>query len=323
MSTAFRPVRWLPGAHLQTIVPALWPAGSVRGQAERCTVAVGGGSAVRLETHRPPGRHRGTLLLVHGLGGSAESGYMRHTAHQALERAWCVARMNLRNCGGTEALARTLYNAGQSEDVACVLEQLAGAGWPAPFAVAGFSLGGNIVLRYAGRAGGAARADAVVGINPPIDLEPCARALEAPHNRWYQRHLTAALRRQVRRIRAVRPCGGPEPGRARTVRQFDALFTAPDAGYASAEAYYADASAASVLSGLRRPGLVLSAENDPLVPATIFEPHGRVPALKLWLLPAGGHCGYWQSGRPRFWAASALLDFLEGIREFRPGAGRA
>ena len=84
-------------------------------------VEVSDESAVRLELNRPGGPSRGTLLLAHGMGGSAESAYMRRTAAQALRRGWTTARMNLRNCGGTEALSRTLYNAGQSDDAARVL----------------------------------------------------------------------------------------------------------------------------------------------------------------------------------------------------------
>lgn len=120
----FRPAPWLPGRHLQTILPSVWPAAPVAGRAERMVVPVARSSAVQLEINHPQGRSRGTLLLVHGMGGSAESGYMRRTAVPALERGWTVVRMNLRNCGGTEALSRTLYNAGQSGDLGRVLEAL-------------------------------------------------------------------------------------------------------------------------------------------------------------------------------------------------------
>jgi hypothetical protein len=309
-------VVWLPGRHLQTIVPALWPARRVEGPEEERVVQVADDAAVRIHLSPPVGRGRGTVLLVHGMGGSSESGYMRRTARLAVERGWWAVRMNCRNCGGTEALSSTLYNAGQSDDVRRVLEHLDAADIPRPFAAVGFSLGGALVLRDAGRAGARSVADAVAAVNPPIDLEACCRSLERRENAVYHAHFTMSLCRLLRRIHRVRSLDGPPPAfrKIRTLRRLDASFTAPDAGYASAEDYYAGASAAPHLSGLAVPALVISSENDPLVPAEIFEPHRRSSPLSSvrFLVPRrGGHLGYWQSRGPRFWAGTAALDFLD------------
>lgn len=315
MIPAFRPAPWLPGGHLQTIVPSLWPARALGGANESSVVDVGGGSAVRLDLHRPSGRPRGTILYVHGLGGSADSGYMRRSARQARDRGWIAVRMNLRNCGGTERLARTLYNAGQSDDADRVWRHLDAAGFPRPFAAVGFSLGGNLLLRYAGRAGDACAPDAVVGVNPPVRLERCMRALERPSNRIYQLYFTILLSRQVERIRRFREFAGPaaSPLRIRTVRRFDSVYTAPDAGYPSAEAYYDDASASGYLRGVRRPALILTAADDPFVPVDTFEGLDVAPRTELAVAPTGGHVGYWGRERPRFWAGSAVLTWIEGV----------
>ena len=120
----FRPAPWLRGPHAQTIVPALLPAPAIRGPVETIDVLVAAGTRVRIVVTLPPAAPRGTLLAIHGLGGSAESGYMRRTAVQANARGWAVARLNLRNCGGTEALAATLYNAGQSDDADAALRAI-------------------------------------------------------------------------------------------------------------------------------------------------------------------------------------------------------
>jgi len=308
----FRPVPWLPGRHLQTIVPSLWPVAAVSERSESRVVGVAQGSSVRVMIDRPASGRRGTLVLVHGMSGSAESAYMRRTARQALCVGWAVVRMNLRNCGGTEHLSSTLYNAGQSGDLACVLEHLQQQQFPRPFAAAGFSLGGNIVLLYAGRSGDACLADAVAAVNPPIDLEACARAIGAPSNRIYQAYYVLRLCRQVKRVARVRAPINPPPVRTeiRTVRRFDELYTAPDGGFASAEEYYARSSAAPTLSDLRRPAMLLSALDDPFVPPEMFVPHHGNPRLRLLQPRHGGHCGYWQSGTPRFWAAEAILGFV-------------
>ena len=314
--TAFRPAWWLPGAHLQTIVPTLATAPWLPGPTERRVVRVSAGSAVRLDVDRPHGRAaRGTLLLVHGLGGSSESVYVRLAARHALERGFVTARMNLRNCGGTEHLADTLYNAGQSGDVGHAVADLSSAGLQRPIVVVGFSLGGNIALLHAGREGAACGADAVVGVNPPIALAACVEAIERPRNRIYQAYYVLKLRRQIAGIAAVRPLGCPVPSLRSigSVRRFDERFTAPDGGFASAHEYYERSSAAPVIGRIRRPALVISAADDPFVPCSIFDGHRTVAGLRLVHPARGGHCGYWQSGTPRSWAARVVVDFAESI----------
>ena len=311
----FSPSPWLRGPHLQTIVPPYLDAPDIDEREEIRFVPVAEGTSVRAHVARPPGPARGTVLLVHGMGGSSSSPYMRRTARQALARGWAVVRMNMRNCGRTEAFARTLYNAGQWGDVERVLEDAEAASLPRPFAAAGFSLGGNLVLLLAGRSGANCRADAIAAVNPPVDLEACSRQIERRRNVLYQARFTSILCEQIRRVRRVRPLPGPEASawRIRTVRRFDRFFTAPDAGYPSAEAYYAGSSAGPHLASVRVPALVLSAADDPIVPVGTFDPH-RLPGQRHLVFAhpeRGGHLGYWQSGEPRFWAAKAVLDFLE------------
>jgi predicted alpha/beta-fold hydrolase len=240
---------------------------------------------------------------------------MLRTAALALEAGWVAVRMNCRNCGGTEALSATLYNAGQSEDVGMVLRDLAAAGLPRPFAAAGFSLGGNIVLRHAGTSPGLA--DTYAAVNPPIDLEACCRSLERPANAIYHLTFTLSLCRILRTIRRVRPLPGPPPSfrRIRTLPRLDTLYTAPDAGYASAEAYYAGASAGPHLDRIEAPTLVISAENDPFVPIEIFSGARLRSRNVAFVHPMrGGHLGYWQPGAQPFWAGAAILDFIESVR---------
>ncbi len=94
------------------------------------------------------------------------------------------------------------------------------------------------------------------------------------------------------------------------MRRFDEIYTAPDGGFASAREYYARSSAGPTLSDLRRPAMVLSALDDPFVPPEMFAPHQDNRRLSILQPRRGGHCGYWQSGAPRFWAAEAILEFV-------------
>jgi uncharacterized protein len=311
---AFRPVPWLKGRHLETIVPSLWPAPTMPGAVEARIVRVAPDAAVRVEISRPEGVARGTLVLVHGMGGSAASSYMLRTARIAVARGFVAARVNLRNCGGTAELSRTLYNAGQHGDVGAVVAELRDLGSPRPIGVAGFSLGGNLALLHAGKAGAGFAADTVAAVNPPVDLDACLRALERPENRIYQLHFLIGLCRQIRSIRRVREVPGPRASALSigSIRRFDALFTAPDAGYPSAEAYYAAASSGPHLASIAVPALVVSAGNDPFVPPGMFDPH-RSSGLRLEMPERGGHLGYWQKGSPRFWAGERIVSALEAL----------
>jgi predicted alpha/beta-fold hydrolase len=310
----FEPLPWLVGGHLETIVPGIWVSPGVPGDHERVVIRVSPEASVVVLVHRPETRARGTMLLVHGMGGSADSGYVCRTATRAIEEGWVVVRMNCRNCGGTAALSRTLYNAGQSDDIGAVLEALATGGLPRPLVAVGFSLGGNLVLRYAGLAGSGSLADAVAAVNPPLDLAACSRALERPANRLYQLNFTMKLCREIERIRRIRPVPGPKAvwWRIRTVRNLDRLFTAPDAGHPSAEAYYETASSGPTLAGLRVPTLMLSAANDPMIPLDTFAPYRAAAGGRITFVhpQRGGHVGYWQRGRPRFWASEPILSWL-------------
>ena len=312
----FHPVPWLPGRHLETIVPALFPAPRLDAPEEMRIVQVSPDAAVRLHVSHPHGKPAGTILLVHGMCGSSESAYMKRTGGMAVGAGLIAVRMNCRNCGGTETLSRTLYNAGQSADVGRVLDDLEAAGFPRPFGAVGFSLGGALVLRYAGESGSLCAADVVAGVNPPVDLEACCRALERPENFVYQAHFTLSLCRMLRRIRKVRPLNGPEPvaRRIRTLRRLETIYTAPDGGYRSAEHYYAAASAGPHLRGIAVPSLVISSENDPFVPPQTFTPYHRARSGRLRFVHPrrGGHLGYWQARQPRFWAGEAAVEFVRG-----------
>ncbi|MEZ4502995.1 MAG: alpha/beta fold hydrolase [Dehalococcoidia bacterium] len=305
---------WQPGGHMQTVLPHL-AGGPVVGTDEQFIVDVGERSAVRVSLTRPSAAPRGTLLLVHGLAGSSESRAPRWTTSQALARGWTVGRVDLRNCGGTVHLASTLYNAAQSADLGHVLAALEARGLRRPYAIVGFSLGGNLVLRYAGiegSPGGAGLApDAVVAVNPPVDLRAAAATIERPSRLPYQLFFTQALLRLLRAIRAERSVPGP-PSSLRavhTVRAFDAAFTAPDGGWPSAEDYYSDASSLPHLGAIAAPTLILSAANDPIIEPSVFE-GVTTPHLRVHVATSGGHVGYW-SASSRFWAGESALDFIE------------
>jgi uncharacterized protein len=224
--------------------------------------------------------------------------------------------MNMRGAGDSEALCPLLYNAGLDGDVVAVLRDLARE--VPGIAVVGFSLGASLALLALSR--GAARVPAavrsLVAVSPPLDLAACADALERPRNRIYQLYFMRNLRDAYRRLQRRRPDlyeAGRERG-TRTIRQYDEAITAPYGGFGSAAEYYAASSAGPVLASVSRPALLLSAHDDPMVPADSVDrwPLPFPGRVRRETLSTGGHVGFVAptAAPGRFWAAERAMAFL-------------
>jgi uncharacterized protein len=264
-----------------------------------------------------------TLVIVHGLEGSSESGYSRGTAEKAWIAGFNVVRLNQRNCGGTEKLSPTLYHSGLSIDILGVVGELIERdGLPEIF-TAGYSMGGNLVLKMAGELGDAApdRFRGCVAIAPALDLASCATALERRENFLYQNHFVRRLKRRMRYKASLYPEIYPhseltELANVKSVRGFDDAITAHFCGFDSADHYYETSSALRVISGIRRPTLIIAAKNDPFVPFEPFEDPviRNNPFITVVAPEHGGHCAFIsaESGDERFWAEARLVEFCRG-----------
>ena len=220
-------------------------------------------------------RKHPTLVLLHGLEGSSESGYMKGCAEKASAAGFNVVRLNQRNCGGTERLTPTLYHSGRSGDFRAVLLELVERDRLPAIFFAGYSMGGNLVLKMAGELGESAPEElrGIVAVAPCLDLAACADALGEPRNFVYNRHfvwkLKARMRRKARMFAGLYSLDGM--GRIGSVRDFDETITARFCGFEGADDYYARSSAMHVLAAIRRPTLILTAQDDPFVPFSTFE----------------------------------------------------
>jgi uncharacterized protein len=236
--------------------------------------------------------------------------------------------MAWRGCSGEPNRALRSYTSGETADPRFVLRHLRGAGVRGPLLAVGFSLGGNALLKLLAEDGEASLLDAAVAVSAPFDLDACARALDArfgpaaPYRRFF---LFTLRRKALAKLRDHPSCGldAHRVRAARTLRAFDDAFTAPSNGFRDAEEYYAKASSGPVLGDIRRPVLCISAEDDPMIPAATLPAAVPGPWVRLVRTGRGGHVGFLGGSllRPRWWAESRALSFLEA--QLHPGGASA
>lgn len=338
-STDFTPRRWLRNGHLQTIVGNFLrrahrlPAPvtelvtvplPVEMQALPEAVALDRLLPSRVLCHchwQPNETDAVTVVLVHGLEGSSYSGYVIGNADRLYAAGCNVVRMNMRNCGGTDALSPTLYHSGMSGDVVAVLRWLVERGHTR-VVLAGYSMGGNLVLKAVGELGADAPLQLLgaVAVSPPMDLRESADALHHWTNRIYERrflrNLMARYRRKVQLFPAVfsmRPAV-----EVRSIRDFDEFLMTPHCGFAGADDYYARAGSSSVLSRIAVPTLVLHAIDDPFIRLTTATRAKLVanPYVTLLEPEQGGHCAFLENPRPGYdgrWAEQVLLQYVQHL----------
>jgi predicted alpha/beta-fold hydrolase len=268
---------------------------------------------------QPDRRMHPVLLALHGLEGSSAAHYMRGLAEKALKAGFNAVLLNQRNCGGTEHLGPGLYHSGLIDDAAFVIRELAAADGVDRVVAAGYSLGGNLALRLAGTHSPVdlPSLKAVCAVSPVLELEDCVRALERTSNFVYRWNFVRNLKARMRRKDACFPgrFDLSRLGRVRTVRQFDAEYTAPFFGFTSAEDYYQRAAALRVVERIRIPALVITAEDDPFVPVAAFRDPKLTdnPNITLMLTKHGGHCGFLgEADGPDddgYWAEARIVEF--------------
>ena len=315
----FEPHRWLRNKHLMTLAGALLPRrtpGLRRADDRLFEVEPGTQLLVRCHWQREL-RRSPTLALVHGLEGSSESGYIRTLAAKAFAAGFNVLRLNQRNCGGTERLTATLYNSGLSADFRAVLLELIEHDRLEQIVFAGYSMGGNLILKMAGELGAEAPRElrGICGVCPTLDLAACVDAIERPENWLYQLRFVRDLKSRMRRKAKLFPGQFELNGLSvvRTLREFDEAITAPCAGYRSAADYYERASAMRVVHRIAVPTLILTSKDDPVVP---FESFSRPeiagnPKIRVAATEFGGHCAFISrtNGAERYWAEARVLEF--------------
>jgi predicted alpha/beta-fold hydrolase len=317
----------LRGGHLQTVVSHFLPRNYRLPICERRLIRVEPDVDIQCLCHWQPERRSAvTLVIVHGLEGSSESQYVLGTAAKAWSAGMNVVRMNVRNCGGTESLCPTLYHSGMSGDIAEVVRQLVDQESLSSVALAGFSMGGNQVLKLAGEWGTGEvgplppQVFAVTAVSPAMDLSASADALHKFANRLYELRFLLSLRARVRRKRELYP---DRFHIARlwwtSIRDFDNTVTAPHCGFRDADDYYERASSSRVIDRISVPTLIIHANDDPFI-RVLPETRAKLRAnsnITYVETEHGGHCGFLGASSGNYdgrWAEQQIVNFIVAQR---------
>ncbi|HET7312819.1 hydrolase [Salinisphaera sp.] len=325
-TSEFKPAFWLRNPHAQTLFASLMrslPPLAV--EAER--LELDDGDYIDLSWLPAAGLAEDAPLVVvlHGLNGSLESKYARGLLREVAAHGGRGVLMHFRGASKPNRLSRS-YHSGETGDLGIVLARLRERYPQAPLAAAGYSLGGNVLLKYLGEQGSESLLTCAAATSVPYDLKTCAYAVQRGLSRIYQAHLINGMREIVEaKIRdgIIEPL--PDLHRLRDFPSFDNAVTAPLNGFADAYDYYARASSRSFLKGIRTPTLILHARDDPFMsPDVVPRADELSDAIRFELSENGGHVGFVSAGRfgaPVYWLEERIPSYFRGrLPGFEPAA---
>lgn len=256
---------------------------------------------------------RPLAILIHGLTGDEDGAYMHATAAALLAAGHPVLRLNLRGAGPSRPLCRGHYHAGRSEDLRAVIAQLPPDLARHGLVLVGYSLGGNMLLKFLGENDSPVPVRAAAAISAPIDLAATSRRFLARRNAVYHRWLLDRMKAEALAAPGLDPAQAPRIRALRTTLEFDEVVVAPPNGFAGAADYYHRSSAVRHMGGIRSPTLVIHALDDPWIPADAYTgfPWHENPALVPLLPRSGGHVGF--HDRAGAWHDLCLIRFLADL----------
>lgn len=309
LDSAYEPRGLFRNAHASTVIPSMLrrvlAPSYVR---ERLDLA--DGDFVDLDWLQAGVRR--LAVLCHGLEGDSSRPYMRGMARALTAAGWDVAAYNFRGCSGEPNRSSRTYHSGATDDLREVLAH-AMPGYDKT-ALVGFSLGGNLVLKYLGEEGAAAPVAGAMAISVPVDLADACAHICSPSNRLYHDRFMRKLKKKIRAKAAAYP-GTVDPAplaRVRDLREFDDAYTAPLHGFRDAADYYARCSSLPGLGDIRVPALLLTAANDPLLGDRCYprEVGRKSTHLNLEIADHGGHTGWYVRGGT-YYSERRTVEFLE------------
>lgn len=334
-SSRFKPAWWLKNRHAQTIYPSFPWAGAPRKAVRREYLDLPDGDTTVvdwMEEGPSPDSGAPILVILHGLEGSVDSPYARMLLKAAAEHHWRAAVLHFRDCGDYRNRLPRRYHAGETDDIRFFLESLRAAGHEGPMVAAGYSLGGNVLLKYLGENGTSTPLDAAAAVSVPLNLHDSAKALSSGFSKFYQYLLIKRMKKAVARKfdQHTAAFDWNRAMEARTFAEFDDALTAPLHGFQGKNEYYDRCSSIKFLHEIRRPTLIINSVDDPfMTPGAIPDLAQLSEDVQLELATSGGHVGFVAGGppwQPDYYLPGRIIEYLdeqisESGRHSRPMPG--
>lgn len=306
---------WQFNGHLQTLGPGIFRRiKNVDYQRERIETPDGD----FLDLDWLPGGFRRLVILTHGLEGNSGGQYIKGAARHFVQNNWDALAWNCRSCSGEMNRLFRMYHHGDTEDIETVIHHALATGRYDTIVLVGYSMGGNITMKYLGTRNNTAPKEVKAGVafSSPCDIAAGADVLDRWDNWLYKKRFMAFLTRKMQLKNEQFP-GRLDVSKLREVRgwrDFDEWFSAPICGFRSADEFHRQASAKNFLEGIRVPTLLVSAVNDPILTPECFpvELARKHPYFYFELSPGGGHCGFRAKGDGESsWSERRALAFCE------------
>lgn len=325
LNSPFRPAWWLNNPHLQTLYPALLRRSApLRPRRERLSTP--DGDFIDLDWCGEDGRY--LVVLLHGLSGSSQSGYIKGLQDALLACGFSSVALNFRGCGGEPNRLARCYHSGDTEDIQFLYQTLRQRLPQTALAAVGFSLGGNVLLKWLGEQGGKLDLFAAVAVSVPLVLSVCATKLDSGFSRIYRRHLLNELKQYIRakhrhlaglglfdeaeKLRQLGDLSG-----IKSFWQYDDRVVARLHGFKNVDDYYRRASSRQFLKSIRVPTLVIQADDDPFMTPAVLPAAGELSAqVRLEIINGGGHVGFIGGQRlckPEYWLDRRIPAFLKSM----------
>lgn len=313
IKSKFRPAWWLRSPHAQTI----WSSFArfrPRLNIEWQRVELPDGDFIDLAWSGPKvGR---TVLVLHGLEGSVHSSYAMGIMSALNQRGYRVCVMHFRGCSGEENRLPKWYHSGQSEDPQYILEYLRGEMGIELYAAVGFSLGGNVLLKWMGELGESIALQRAAVMSVPFQLAHAAERMNVGFSRLYQWYLVRSMQTKYKnKFTHVPSPLDVDIDRLDTFWQFDDQVTAPLHGFSGADDYYERASSRQFLTQIRVPTLILHASDDPFMFQDTAPIAEELPDnVWLELTNRGGHVGFVSGvipGLANYWGEKRLVEWID------------